>query len=363
MTNGSIPPARVKMFAALVAVIAAASGIYLYLVRAETPHASAGAPHLIESWQEQAFAAIRRRAHVAFRHMAPGPDYGRLSFASLDDRTTRLTTRLPCSRIHFTAKAGLCLTIASNPAGFLGYLIDDALEVTHTLDLPGMPSRTRVSPDGRVAAYTAFVAGDSYLASGLSTRTRIVDVGSGRVVGDLEAFTVTQDGRVAQSPDFNFWGVTFTRDGHRFYATVGSDGYTYLVEGDVAAKTIKVIAEDVECPALSPDETRIAFKKKFGSGFDAWWEPAVIDLATRKVRVLPEPRHMDDQIEWLDDGHILYAVGHSISAALRRADVWMLATDGSGAPTLFIADAESPAVVRPESGLQSRLHGETAGRR
>ena len=91
----------------------------------------------------------------------------------------------------------------------------------------------------------------------------------------------------------------------------------------------------------------MAFKKKFGSGFDAWWQPAVLDLATRDVRLLPEPRHIDDQIEWMDEGHILYGVGHSISAPLRRSDIWMLSTDGASAPMLFIADAESPAVVRP----------------
>jgi len=347
MRHPPLPPARLRTFAALVSVVAVASGVYLYLVRAETPRSPAGPPHLIAGGRQQVFDDLRRGAHVAFRHMAPGPDYGRLAFTSLENRTTRLTTLLSCNRVHFTDKTGLCLTIARNPAGFRGHLIDDALSVTHTLDLPGMPSRTRVSPDSRLVAYTVFVAGDSYLATGLSTRTRIVDAGSGRMAGDLEAFTVTRNDRVIHAADFNFWGVTFSRDANRFYATLATGGHTYLVEGDVAARALRVIADDVECPSLSPDGTRLAFKKKFGSGFDAWWQPAVIDLATRDVRLLSEPRHIDDQIEWLDEGHILYAVGHSISAALRRSDIWMLSTDGVSAPALFIADAESPAVVRP----------------
>jgi hypothetical protein len=361
----SLPSSRARLgvFAALVSVIAAASGVYLYLARADSSRAPAGLPRLVDGPQELGLAELRRGAHVAFRHMAPGPDYGRLSFTSLEGRTTRLTTLLPCNRVHFTARTGLCLTIARDPAGFRGYLIDSALVVTNTLDLPGMPSRTRVSPDSRLVAYTVFVAGDSYLAEGLSTRTRLVDAASASTVGDLEAFTVTRDGRVIHAVDFNFWGVTFTRDANRFYATLGTGGDTYLVEGDVATRALRVIARDVECPSLSPDETRIAFKKKFGRGFDAWWQPAVIDLATRDVRLLPEPRHIDDQIEWMDEGHVLYAVGHSISAALRRSDIWMLSTDGTSAPTLFLADAESPAVVRPRSGLQSRLNGETSGRR
>jgi len=331
----------------LVAVVAAASGFYLYLVRAETPRSPAGPPQLVDRPRQQAFAELRRGSHVAFRHMTPGSDYGRLSFTSLEDRTTRLTTLLACNRVHFTATAGLCLTIARDPAGFRGYVIDSGLAVRHTLDLPGMPSRTRMSRDSRLVAYTVFVAGDSYLATGLSTRTRIIDVASGRTAGDLEAFTVTRDGRVIHGADFNFWGVTFSRDANRFYATLGTGGRIYLVEGDLGARALSLIADDVECPSLSPDGTRLAFKKKFGSGFDAWWQPAVLDLATRDVRLLPEPRHIDDQIEWMDEGHILYAVGHSISAPLRRSDIWMLSTDGASAPMLFIADAESPAVVRP----------------
>jgi hypothetical protein len=241
----------------------------------------------------------------------------------------------------------MCLTIARDPAAFRAHVVDGSLHVAHTVDVPGMPSRTRVSPDSRMSAYTVFVAGDSYLAAGLSTRTRVVDVTSGNVAGDLEAFTVTRDGRRFQAADFNFWGVTFTRDANRFYATLGTGGATYLVQGDVRARTLQVIATDIECPSLSPDETRIAFKKKFGSGFDAWWQPAVLDLASKEVRLLPEPRHIDDQIEWLDDGNILYGLGHSTSASPRRSDVWKLATDGKSEPTLFIADAESPAVVRP----------------
>jgi hypothetical protein len=167
------------------------------------------------------------------------------------------------------------------------------------------------------------------------------------MVADLESFTVTRDAKVIRAVDFNFWGVTFTRDANRFYATLGTGGRILLVEGDVAARSLRVIAEDIECPSLSPDETHIAFKKRFGSGFDAWWQPAVMTLATRAINVLPEPKHIDDQIEWLDDDRILYAVGHSTSAALRRADVWMIAIDGSSPSSIFISDAESPAIVRP----------------
>jgi hypothetical protein len=346
--NDSRPTrARIATFVVFVAAVAVALTAYLYVTVEPTPTMSDGAAGIVDDETRKALADLRRGSYVAFRNMAPGPAYGQLTFASLEPGAARVVTALPCHRIHFSDKVGVCLAIATAPAGFRGYLIDDGMRVTQTMELPGMPSRTRVSRNSELAAYTVFVSGDSYLASGLSTRTRLVDPRSAITIGDLESLPVTRDGKPFRAVDFNFWGVTFTRDARRFYATLGTGGRILLVEGDVAARTLRVIAEDIECPSLSPDETHIAFKKRFGSGFDAWWQPAVVDLATMTVRQLPEPKHIDDQIEWLDNGHILYAVGHSTSAAQRRADIWKLAIDGASPPVVFLNDAESPAIVRP----------------
>jgi hypothetical protein len=333
-------------FWVVVLAIAASVTAYLYFIIGQVPATSDGSAGVTGEKTRNAVVELRRESHVAFRDMTPGPTYGHLTFASLQSGAARVSTGLACNRIHFSDRAGLCLAIATAPAGFQGYLLDDAMGVSATIGLPGMPSRTRVSRDSRFAAYTAFVAGDSYLASGLSTRTRIVTVPGGDDVADLESFAVIRNGEEFYSVDFNFWGVTFSRNANRIFATLGTGGRILLVEGDVAERTFHVIAEDIECPSLSPDETHIAFKKRFGKGFDAWWQPAVLDLATKTVRQLPESQHIDDQIEWLDDGHILYAVGHSTSAAVRRADVWKLAIDGASPPSLFLRDAESPAVVR-----------------
>ena len=339
--------ARIATFIVFVAAVAVALAAYLYVTAEPTRSMSDGAAGIVDDETRKALADLRRGSYVAFRNMAPGPAYGHLTFASLEPGAARVVTALSCHRTHFSGKVGMCLAIATAPAGFLGYLIDDDMRVTQTMELPGMPSRTRVSRNSELAAYTVFVSGDSYLASGLSTRTRLVDPRSAISIADLESLPVTRDGKPFRAVDFNFWGVTFTRDARRFYATLGTGGRILLVEGDVAARTLRVIAEDIECPSLSPDETHIAFKKRFGSGFDAWWQPAVVDLATMTVRQLPEPKHIDDQVEWLDDGHILYAVGHSTSAAQRRADIWTLAIDGASAPVVFLNDAESPAIVRP----------------
>jgi hypothetical protein len=346
--NDSRPSsARITLFAVVVFLIAIGSAAYLYLTRGEAAPAPDRSASLSDDATRKAIGELRRDAYVAFRDMTPGPNHGHLSFTPLANRATRVTTALPCNRLYFTAALGLCLTISRDPAGFRGYLIDNVPDVKQVLDLPGMPSRTRISRDSRFAAFTVFVAGDSYLASGLSTRSRIVETPSGKDVADLESFAVIRDGKEIYAVDFNFWGVTFTHDSNRIYATLGTGGRILLVAGDVAERTFHVVAEDIECPSLSPDETHIAFKKRFGSGFNAWWQPAVLNIATKEVKLLPEPKHIDDQIEWLDDGHILYAVGHSTSAALRRSDVWLLAIDGASPPSLFIPDAESPAVVRP----------------
>lgn len=343
MTSGT----RIGIFTIVVATIVVTVGAYLYFARLESSTGSTGTVPAEDDARRLQAVAVRKGPHVAFRDLTPGPTHGRLTFASLENLTGRVVTAITCNRLHFSAKDGLCLEIDTAPIGFFGHLIDEQLKVTQSIGLPGMPSRARVARNGQFAAFTAFVAGDSYLAAGLSTRTRVVRVPSGEDVADLESFAVSRDGQEFYSIDFNFWGVTFTQDPNRIYATLGTGGRILLVAGDVTAREFQVIAEDIECPSLSPDEKHIAFKKRYGSGFDAWWQPAVLDLATMKVRQLPEPKHIDDQIEWLDDSSILYAVNHSPSASVRRADIWKLAIDGASPPSMFLPDAESPAVVRP----------------
>jgi Tol biopolymer transport system component len=190
-----------------------------------------------------------------------------------------------------------------------------------------------VSPDGRYGAATTFVTGHSYLDDGFSTITALIDMDSGKVVAELEGFDVTRDGRKFKAIDFNFWGVTFTRDGRRFYATLSSAGKMYLVEGDVRTRRARVIHQGVECPSLSPDETRIAYKKRQGRE----WRLHVLDLATGRETALAETRSVDDQVEWLDNARILYGL---------QGDVWAVRADGRGRPRIYIRDALSPAVVR-----------------
>jgi len=194
-----------------------------------------------------------------------------------------------------------------------------------------------------LAAITVFVSGHSYAGTDFSTQTLIVDVAAGKVLADLEKFSVTRDSDTFQSPDFNFWGVTFLHDENHFYATLASKGKTYLVECDLVKQTAKVIYEGVECPSVSPDNLRIAFKKRIGP---ISWRISVLDLKTLTVRPLNEPRSVDDQLEWLDNDHVLYALSQNPNGSSASTDIWSLSIRGDGMPQILLKGADSPAVVR-----------------
>ena len=130
--------------------------------------------------------------------------------------------------------------------------------------LAGIPSRARISPDGRWGGVTAFVVGHAYASPGeFSTATTIIDLRSGKAVADLEKdFTVTDDGKVVEARDRNFWGLTFADDGDTFYATLADRRRHVADQGlDQARAGRETIHENVECPSLSPDGTRIGYKK------------------------------------------------------------------------------------------------------
>jgi len=137
--------------------------------------------------------------------------------------------------------------------------------------------------------------------------------------------------------------VTFI-DADRFYATLGTGGRVWLIEGRVSTRRARIVREGIECPSLSPDGRRIAFKRRFGGGLKpVTWRAAVLDLATGEERLLGERRNVDDQVEWLDDDHIVYGLPRAHSGV---TDVWAVRADGAGAPKRLVQAAWSPAVVR-----------------
>ena len=254
-------PRRKLLFALVVLVCAAVAAASIAASAARGPGAGQGKDGPASATQSPTRGALVYRSLDRSR---PGR-YGRLAWTRAPGR--RPTFAAPaCERVYYAAGHGLCLS----RTGALGAsvkvrIVGSDLVPTHQLELPGVPSRARVSPDGRLGAVTAFVTGHSYADPGtFSTRATIIDLVAGRKVADLEDFRVSRDGKPFRSIDFNFWGVTFARDHNTFYATLASGGETYLVRGDLRRRSMVTVQRNAECPSLSPDGTRVVYKKRVG---------------------------------------------------------------------------------------------------
>ena len=288
------------------------------------------------------------KVFLLFRITALRESYGQVGRMNVADPSAPVfTSALNCERLHFAAGSGLCLSAERRIfAGYNAIIFNRDFAPRHQLRLNGMPTRVRVAPNGRHAAYTVFVSGHSYADASFSTLTSFVDLTSGEtLVEDMEKFTVTRDGERLQAPDFNFWGVTFKRNPNEFYATLATGGRTFLVDGDLAARQAKLLRPDVECPALSPDNNRLVFKKRIGGAMgQAAWRLSVLDLRTRREQQLAETRSVDDHVEWLDNDTVLYSLPAAQSGS--GTDVWAIPVHGSGAPRLLVPQAYSPVVMR-----------------
>jgi hypothetical protein len=248
---------------------------------------------------------------------------------------------LTCARVYAAAGTGVCLRQDGDLPTYEVAVVDANLAVRRELPLVGVPNRARVSPTGRLVAWTVFVAGDSYNGGRFSTRVGILDTRTGQLVSTVEDWPVAVDGRPYTAADRNFWGVTFSRDDRHFYATMSTGGHRYLVHGDLATRRLTAVRENVECPSLSPDETRVAFKSARDGDPAHGWRLSVLDLATGRVTPLAETRDVDDQAAWLDDHTVAYALPRDRD----HADVWQVPADGTGTPRVLVPDANSPATL------------------
>lgn len=286
--------------------------------------------------------AVLARSDVMVRAVEPSNQQlnGRV-FVVDHGKVKQLPGDLSCERVYFAAGRGICMGVAPSGVDYTAQVFDSKMQTLNSIPLSGLPSRARVSEDGRYGAMTVFVSGDSYLESStaFSTRTYVVDMASGKAIEQLEQFSVSKDGKPFDAIDFNFWGITFDpNDSDRFYATLGTGDHHYLVEGSIKGREMKVLRDGIECPSLSPDGKQIAYKSRLGHSNR--WHLRVLDLATLKDHGLAETDSIDDQAEWLDNDTLAYSDG---------PNVYTVPADGGGEPGLLVRDAASP--VRLPAGL------------
>ncbi|MET8945122.1 TolB-like translocation protein [Streptomyces sp. NPDC004542] len=286
---------------------------------------------------------LAQKSRLMFVNAAAGPHRTAVaSVPSADPGGGRTASGLKCARFYAAAGTGICLQ--SDP-GVLKQsnrvlLLDAGLRTKRSFPLAGTPSRARVSPSGRFAAWTVFVSGESYASAFFSTRTSVLDTRTMRLTPSLETFSVIKDGRPYHASDINFWGVTFATDDDTFYATLNTAGKTYLVRGSLSRHEVTTLVENVECPSLSPDGTRVAFKKRVLSRTDLWHE-YVLDLRTLRGTPLAERHSVDDQATWLDNRTVAYALPSD--GDVKSTDLWRVPADGTGRPRLLVPAASSPA--------------------
>lgn len=321
---------RLILFGVIALLILGAAGIYV-AVRARQARSNVAGT-------SAAAASVGDGPRVLFRDLSPDQgSFGQVAQLPLGaDDPKRSVAPLSCVRLHYAAGRGLCLEgggSLTEPSTLRRFGNDFA--AGWSLALSGLPSRARVSPHGRYGAITVFVTGHGYDDVDLSTQTLILDLEKNEVLADIESFEVIRDGSKFSSPDFNFWGVTFASDEDRFYATLASGKKTWLVEGRVSEKRVTTLRENVECPSLSPDDKRLAYKKRTETAGE--WRLHVLDIASGSERPVAEQRSIDDQVEWLDDSHILYKHGPS---------VFSIDVGGNEPAKVFLERAASPAVVR-----------------
>ena len=337
---------RLFVLAAVVAqAVAVAVGGFLHAIRdqhrREAPTAATARDRALD------MSTVLAGPHVVFCSTALGPTYGKVADVPLADPAgPRAVSAISAERVHGQAGTPVCLQADRGVVTtYRALVLDSALRPVRRLTLSGGPKPARVSSDGTLAAWTVIVVGTGCTDAKMELETIIEDLAHQKSYGALEkTFRVLGDGERMTAAIVNVWDVTFQPGPRptRFYVTVSDNTTTWLAEGDLTTRTITAFHRNGQTPSLSPDGRTLVFVERQGSSL-THFRLRALDLATKREWDLPETRSVSDQVEWLDNTHVLYGIPRNGTA---ETDVWLVPLRG-GSPALFIPNAASPAVVRP----------------
>ena len=281
-------------------------------------------------------------------HRVPGDDYGRLLIRHLDG--TRTLLNRTCMRAHIATDHGVCL---AESGGVLGvaftttFFEADNLNADIKSYASPLPSRARISPNGTFSAVTAFVSGSSYadIAAETTTLVTIDEIDSTRLVRGANQFTIDSGEARFNNLNPQYWGITFAADEDEIYLTGFFGDRPEVMHGTLNNMVIEPTGWVGSCPSLSPDGKTLVFKEMTA---DNSFELVAVDLETNTKHKLGETRSVDDQVEWLDNDTILYALHRAggDTAVQPEFDIWMVDIAEGSEPKLFLPNADSPAVAR-----------------
>ena len=105
------------------------------------------------------------------------------------------------------------------------------------------------------------------------------------------------------------------------------------------------VRTDAECPSISPDRTRVAYKTRQGNPAPGQWHIAVSTWPPDRRPCWRKPEASTTRSSGWTTRTVLYALPRAGSEAT-TCDIWQVPADGTGRPSVFIPLAMSPAVVR-----------------
>ena len=252
-------------------------------------------------------ASLEGRPHLLFCSTALDSTYGKVALVPLSRPDGPRAAGLDCERVYMAA--GRCvslLTVGSSPP--------TARSCLGRTSSPPPPADHRATEPRLAVARRAPGGHDGVRQRPLLRRWRILyqdqHLRRGQrpaAAGRSRAAHPAARWQTMAPARFNFWGVTFAA------AVTASTppwppGSIHLIEGSLRARRCPHPRRQRRCPSLSPDGTRLAYKRRM-PGRPVTWRLHVLNLSTMNDNPLAETRSVDDQVEeWLDDRHLLYSL-------------------------------------------------------